>query len=55
MIELSSQIKSFLKVNTKKSEIDKWLISNKKLVETIEQEFDSNILEELKLNLYLNR
>lgn len=55
MIELSTQIKSFLNSNTKKSEIDEWLICNKKLVETLEQEFDSNILEELKLNHYMNK
>lgn len=55
MIELSTQIKSFLNSDTKKSQIDQWLISNKKLVDTLEEEFDSNILEELKLNHYMNK
>lgn len=54
MIELSSQIKGFLDVDTEKNLIDEWLISNKKVVEAIESEFDANILEELKIHLYVN-
>ena len=54
MIELTSKIRSFLTVNTEKSFIDSWLISNKSLVEALEREFDSTILEELKINLYIN-
>ena len=54
MIELSSQIQGFLHLDTDTNLIDEWLISNKKIVEAIESELDSNILEELKISCYVN-
>lgn len=54
MIELSSQIQGFLHLDTDKNLIDEWLLSNKKIVEALESELDSNILEELKINCYVN-
>ena len=54
MVELTSSVRSFLATNTEESSISQWLEDNKKLVETLEAEFDTSILEELKLQTYFN-
>lgn len=53
MINITSQIRSFLQTNTQDSIIQEWLNSNQGLMQNIEREFDYAILEELKMHTYL--
>lgn len=54
MIEITSQIRSFLQTDTEDQEIHEWLENNKNAVQSIQREFDYAILEELKMHTYLN-
>lgn len=53
MIEVTSQIRHFLQSDMEDIVIEDWLKDNHDTLQTIEQEFDYVILEELKMHTYL--